>query len=127
MSSCLKIWRRSVKKQFALCLLITGLFSANSAIAQQYPRWPVYPLPPILVNPYSYSPPYFPFNSPNFRATGKHQCQSATSIGHWCTTFGVNFSDCTEAHVKLKMQDCCHHTPQGGISIFYQPVSCGII
>lgn len=54
--------------------------------------------------------------TPHFRAGGTHQCQSSTSIGHKCKVEG-EFHDCDEAYRKLKMEDCCGNTKEGGGSI----------
>jgi hypothetical protein len=52
-------------------------------------------------------------NTPTFHAKGTHTCQSKTSIGHECVVEG-DFNDCDEAYHKLKMQDCCSSTKEGG-------------
>ena len=54
-------------------------------------------------------------NTPTFHAKGTHTCQSSTSIGHECIVEG-DFNDCDEAYHKLKMQDCCSSTKEGGAS-----------
>jgi hypothetical protein len=45
-----------------------------------------------------------------FKADGQHQCQSKTDLGHKCSVFGTEYTDCTQAAAKLKSQDCCPAT-----------------
>lgn len=62
-------------------------------------------------------------NTPSFHAKGTHMCQSKTSIGHECVVEG-DFNDCDEAYHKLKMQDCCSTTKEGGASSGFTLNSC---
>jgi hypothetical protein len=62
-------------------------------------------------------------NTPTFHAKGTHMCQSKTSIGHECIVEG-DFNDCDEAYQKLKMQDCCSKTKDGGASSGFTLNSC---
>jgi hypothetical protein len=62
-------------------------------------------------------------HTPHFHANGTHQCQSKTSIGHTCEVEG-EFTDCDEAYQKLKMNDCCSHTKEGGASSGFTMGSC---
>jgi hypothetical protein len=73
-----------------------------------------------------------------FKAEGRHQCQSLTDAGHSCNVLGTNYTDCSQAHAKLKMEDCCHSTRRckkdsetgeetcrfGGSSIDFKLLSC---
>ena len=61
--------------------------------------------------------------TPHFHAKGTHKCQSTTSIGHTCEVEGESV-DCNEAYYKLKMQDCCSQTKEGGSSIGFAIDSC---
>jgi len=54
------------------------------------------PLPPVIRKRYN--------------AAGNHQCQSQHNIGHTCQVQGFDYSDCNEAMIKLKMDDCCRRT-----------------
>lgn len=58
------------------------------------------------------------------KAKGKHQCQSAASIGHSCHNLGVNFNDCNQAFFLLQKDDCCKGSEYGGRSIGFKLVSC---
>jgi hypothetical protein len=62
-------------------------------------------------------------HTPHFHAKGTHQCQSKTSIGHTCVVEG-EFLDCDEAYHKLKMDDCCGQTKEGGASSGFTLDSC---
>lgn len=59
-----------------------------------------------------------------YRAEGEHQCQSQASIGHTCKNLGVNFTDCNQAHFKLKLEDCCSGSRWGGNSIGFKVTKC---
>lgn len=59
-----------------------------------------------------------------YRAEGEHQCQSNTSLGHTCKNLGVNFTDCNQAHFKLKLEDCCSGSRWGGNSIGFKITKC---
>lgn len=67
------------------------------------------------------------YKSLNFRlhrASGEHQCQSETSIGHRCKNLGVNFKDCNQAFFLLQKDDCCRGSEYGGRSINFKLTSC---
>ena len=49
-----------------------------------------------------------------FRAKGVHTCQSQTDIGHTCRVLGSGYTDCNQASLKLKMEDCCPSTRRCG-------------
>src|SRR6516162_5436232 len=49
-------------------------------------------------------------NTPSFSASGSHQCQSSTDIGHSCSVSGISFNDCQEAYYSLQRNDCCPST-----------------
>ena len=51
-----------------------------------------------------------PGETTSFYATGTHQCQSQSDIGHTCEVSGIDFNDCDEALFKLKADDCCPST-----------------
>lgn len=67
-----------------------------------------------------------------FRATGTHQCQSATDIGHSCKVIGNGYTSCDEAARDLAGNDCCPTTRKkvdgkeryGGTSIGFSINSC---
>lgn len=59
------------------------------------------------------------------RARGQHQCQSDSSLGHRCEVLGVNFTDCNQAALKLKREDCCSGSRHGGVSIGFKMTYCG--
>jgi hypothetical protein len=48
--------------------------------------------------------------TPSFAASGDHQCQSDTDIGHMCHVSGIGYNDCNEAAIKLRADDCCPST-----------------
>ena len=58
------------------------------------------------------------------KAQGEHLCQSHESIGHKCSNLGVNFSDCQQAFLLLKRDDCCSGSQYGGRSIAFKITSC---
>src|SRR2546426_5567633 len=62
-----------------------------------------------------------------FRASGTHKCQSRTALGHSCTSFDTNFTSCDEAAQKLKLQDCCGKTKEGGASIEFVMGGCSAL
>ena len=62
-----------------------------------------------------------------FRATGEHQCQSRSSIGHKCEVSGNRFHDCKDAYFSLKNEDCCGSTEGGGTSIDFKMGVCSPI
>jgi hypothetical protein len=51
-----------------------------------------------------------PQNTPSFTASGQHQCQSGSDIGHTCQVNGVGFGDCDIAKNALQVDDCCPST-----------------
>jgi hypothetical protein len=59
-----------------------------------------------------------------YRAEGEHQCQSSSSIGHSCKNLGVNFTDCHQAALKLKRDDCCRGSTFGGLSLNFKLTKC---
>lgn len=59
-----------------------------------------------------------------YRAEGQHQCQSDLAIGHTCQVLGVNFTDCNQAHFRLKQEDCCSGSRYGGSSIGFKLTKC---
>jgi hypothetical protein len=58
------------------------------------------------------------------KAEGEHMCQSHSSIGHTCKNLGVNFMDCNQAFFKLKQEDCCSGSSDGGVSIGFKIKKC---
>jgi hypothetical protein len=67
---------------------------------------------------------YYQVNPRLYRGEGEHQCQSLSSIGHTCRNLGVNFTDCNQAALKLKRDDCCSGSLYGGNSIGFKMVKC---
>ena len=67
---------------------------------------------------------YKSLNPRIYRAEGEHQCQSSDSIGHTCKNLGVNFTDCNQAFLKLKRDDCCSGSKYGGTSIGFKVTKC---
>jgi hypothetical protein len=61
------------------------------------------------------------------RAVGEHTCQSRGSIGHKCTVRGNTFTDCNQATYRLRREDCCPRTRDGGNSIGFSMRSCSTI
>lgn len=58
------------------------------------------------------------------KAQGEHMCQSPQSIGHKCSNIGINFTDCQQAFLLLKRDDCCGGSEYGGRSISFKVISC---
>ena len=54
--------------------------------------------------------------SPPFWATGEHQCQSETDIGHTCESRQWDVADCGVAYAKLAANDCCPSTRRCNIT-----------